>query len=236
MWCSRKVISVKLHLVEKLRIDVVSDVVCPWCFVGKRQLELALARLAEEHPQMPVPQVHWHPFQLNPDLPTEGMARSDYLARKFGNPDPGAIYGRVKAAGHEVALELPIEGILRQPNTALAHAFVAAVDDDPVLANRLAEALFHAYFVEHVDFTDALALAGVARSAGLNEVQIEAAQQAVALAQVRARDAQVREQGVSGVPLFVVNQRSVSGAAGVDAIYQLLLQGIRTRGDSQENA
>lgn len=201
-----------------IRIDVVSDVVCPWCFVGKRQLEAALARWRETHPGQPV-DVHWHPFQLNPDLPDEGVSRSDYLAQKFGSADTSRIYANVQRAAGAVDLSLAIDAIARQPNTLRAHALMAAAPDE-ASQDALAEALFTAYFQEGRDLTDLAQLRDIARAAGLADPAIERAladpqaHQAVAEADQRARRA-----GIRGVPCFIVNGRSaVSGAQGAEAI------------------
>lgn len=203
---------------EAIRIDVVSDVVCPWCFVGKRQLEEALARWRETHPGQPV-QVRWHPFQLNPDLPVEGMSRTDYLARKFGSADTARIYSNVQRAAGAVDLTLAIDAIARQPNTLRAHALLEAASDSAT-QDALAEALFSAYFQQGRDLTDGAVLREIARAAGLSEPQIDQAladpqaHEAVAQADQRARRA-----GIRGVPCFIVNGRSaVSGAQGADAI------------------
>ncbi len=205
-----------------LQIDVVSDVVCPWCFVGKRQLESALLRWRAAHPDSPV-EIRWYPFQLNPDLPAEGMARSDYLAAKFGSADPARIYSNVRRAAAAVGLELAIESISRQPNTLRAHALLE-VAAEAGLQDTLAEALFGAYFQNARDLTDEAELRAIARSVGLNETQIaqalddEASQQAVAEADLRARQA-----GIRGVPCFIVNRRhAVSGAQGAEAILEVM--------------
>ena len=98
-------------------IDVVSDVVCPWCYIGKRRLEAALARLRETDPDLPVT-IRWHPFQLNPDLPPEGIDRRQYVEAKFGGPDRARqIYKRVGSAGETVGIPFAFDAIVRQPNT-----------------------------------------------------------------------------------------------------------------------
>src|SRR5690242_9517747 len=95
-------------------VDVVSDVVCPWCYIGKRRLETALERLVEEDAGA-VPQIRWHPFQLNPDLPPEGVDRRAYLAAKFGGPERAAgINARVQAAARSSGLDLALDAIERQ--------------------------------------------------------------------------------------------------------------------------
>ena len=202
-----------------LRVDVVSDVVCPWCFVGKRQLERAIARWAESHPDEPAPVVAWHPFQLNPDMPAEGMDRADYLQEKFGRSDPAEIYDRVRHAAAQVDLELAIESIRRQPNTLRAHALIAA-GAETGLQDALAEAFFDAYFHQGRDLTERETLAQVARAAGLDEARIAAAlDEREVQREVHAADVRARKLGISGVPFFVVDQRlGVSGAAGVDTL------------------
>src|SRR3954469_19876532 len=107
-----------------LVVDVVSDVVCPWCYIGKRKLEQALQRLRDEEPELEVA-VHWHPFQLNPDLPREGIPRRDYLNAKFGAARADQVYARVTEAGAGVGIPLNFAGIQRQPNTLDAHRLVA---------------------------------------------------------------------------------------------------------------
>lgn len=200
-----------------LRIDVISDVVCPWCYVGKRQLEAALARWREAHPGTPDPQVRWHPFQLNPDLPEEGMARADYLARKFGTPDPGAIYQRVSAAARAVGLEPDFAKIARQPNTLRAHALIGAAQGDAQQA--VVERLFLAYFVEGADLSSREALEQLAREAGLPDAAIREALDGAGAQQAAGDDTEARKLGVSGVPFFVIDGKlGVSGAQGADAL------------------
>ncbi len=204
-----------------MQIDIVSDIVCPWCYVGKRQLEAAMELFHAQHPEVSV-QVNWHPFQLNPDMNLSGISRTDYLKSKFGAADPAPIYARVKQAAAQVNLELPVEGILRQPNTALAHSLVGAAVSEQQ-QNDLVERLFRAYFVEHVDFTQTHALQHIAAQAGYTPEQIAQASSQASLTQAQDRDAQVRAQGITGVPFFIVNQsKAVSGAVGTQALFELL--------------
>jgi predicted DsbA family dithiol-disulfide isomerase len=116
-----------------VNIDVFSDIVCPWCFIGKRQLEAAISQYAK-----PV-SVRWRPFQLNPQLANEGMARSNYLAMKFGRTDASDIYARVKQAGKEVGLALNIEAITKQPNTLKGHALLAQAFNEALTQSSSAE-------------------------------------------------------------------------------------------------
>lgn len=207
-----------------LRIDVVSDVVCPWCFVGKRQLEQALARWQRDHPDRPV-EVRWHPFQLNPDLPAEGMARTDYLAGKFGSADTSRIYANVNRAASAVDLPLAIESIVRQPNTVRAHALINAAAEQEGLQDVVVEALFVAYFQQARDLTDTSELRRIAREAGLTEPAVDhALDDALAHQTIAEADQRARRAGIRGVPCFIVNGRSaVSGAQGADAILDTML-------------
>ena len=94
-----------------LQIDVVSDVVCPWCYIGKRQLEIALARWQARNPALPAPTLRWRPFQLNPEIPAAGIPRGDYLLRKFGVPDGGKRYDRVVAAAEAELRDYRVTGV-----------------------------------------------------------------------------------------------------------------------------
>lgn len=209
---------------DALRVDVVSDVVCPWCYVGKRQLEAALERWRAANPGAPEPQVRWHPFQLNPDLPDEGMSRADYLERKFGTPDPAAIYQRVGAAARAVGLQPEFAKIARQPNTLRAHALIGAVQGEAQQA--IVERLFRAYFVEGADLTSRATLEALAREAGVPDEAARAAlDDGEARQQAAKADAEARGLGVSGVPFFVIDGKvGVSGAQGADALLAAFAQ------------
>ena len=196
-----------------LTIDVVSDVVCPWCYIGKRKLEAALASAGAS--DLPTTVVRWHPFQLNPDMPALGVPRKQYLEDKFGGPQRAAeIYERVRAAGQAVGLQLNIDGITRQPNTLAAHALIAFAQQGDADGNDIKERLLKAYFVENRFIGDPLVLAEIAEEAGLSG---SAAQAFVTdpeqLAQVAQADAHVRGLGINGVPFFIFNQTvTLSGA------------------------
>lgn len=196
-----------------LTIDVVSDVVCPWCYIGKRKLEAALA--LPDAAALPNVVISWHPFQLNPDMPAQGMSRQQYLEDKFGGPQRAAeIYERVRAAGQAVGLALNIDGITLQPNTLAAHALIAFAQSGDADGNDITERLLQAYFVENRFIGSADVLADIAEEAGLNGT---AARDFVTdpeqLATVAQADAHVRSLGISGVPFFIFNQKvTVSGA------------------------
>ncbi len=207
-----------------LSIDIVSDVVCPWCFIGKRRLEGALALYASEHPDAPAPAVAWRPFQLNPGMPAEGMARADYVARKFG-PRGGAVYDRVAAMGREVGIDFAFDRITRQPNTLAAHSLIQLAGAQGH-QDAMAEALFRAYFLDGVDLTSRDNLLEIAASAGLDRA---AAAEWLGNTEAReaaaAEDARARENGIEGVPFFVFNRRlAVSGAQPAEVLLDAMKQ------------
>ncbi|HSS69059.1 MAG TPA: DsbA family oxidoreductase, partial [Casimicrobiaceae bacterium] len=151
-----------------LTIDVVSDVVCPWCYIGKRKLEAALAQLHRAEPDLSVT-LRWHPFQLNPDLPAAGIARADYLEAKFGGRARAAeIYARVRSAGEQVGIAFDFDRIVRQPNALDAHRLIAWAQQRGD-ADALVERLFHAYFVEGRFVGDRDELVAAAAASGLPE-------------------------------------------------------------------
>ena len=196
-----------------MTIDVISDVVCPWCFIGRRRLGEALTRYAATDPRVR-PVVSWHPFQLNPDLPREGIARQAYLEAKFGGPERAAeIYARVRAAGRTVGIEFAFDRIERQPNTIDAHRLIswAQANGDP---EEVVERLFRAYFLEGRFIGDRDVLADVAGEAGLSRDAARAYLDSESGTDtVEAMDRRVRELGVTGVPFFIFDgQVAVSGA------------------------
>ena len=203
-------------------IDIVSDVVCPWCYIGKRHVEQAIAQWQIKHPDATV-NVRWHPFQLNPDLPLEGTDRKGYLEQKFGGPQRAKeIYARVAAAGRAAGLELNFDAILKQPNTLAAHALMAYAQmvDDGAHADAVAEGLFKAYFVDGEFIGDVSVLVAIAVDCGLDgEATRAVLSQQATLDQIAAQDASARQQGISGVPYFIFNNKvAVSGAQPADAL------------------
>lgn len=215
-----------------LTIDIVSDVVCPWCYIGKRKLEAALALPGAAG--LPAVEVRWHPFQLNPDMPAGGVSRQQYLEDKFGGPERATeIYARVKAAGRTAGLELNIEGITLQPNTLAAHALIAfAQQDGGKAGNDIKERVLKAYFVENRFIGSADVLAEIAGEAGLDA---DAARAFVSdpqrLQAVAQADAQARGMGISGVPFFIFNQKlAVSGAQDPATLLDAMQQAVAAAG------
>lgn len=209
-------------------IDVISDVVCPWCFIGKRRLETALARLpASERARV---SVRWHPFELNPDLPADGIERRSYLEAKFGGPQrAAAIYARVTAAGAEDGIAFDFDGIARQPNTRDAHRLIRWAQQQRGDASALVERLFTAYFIEGRSLANRQTLADIAAEAGLDRsavlAQLESEE---GVAETAAAEGRAREIGVSGVPFFIFDGKvAVSGAQSPEVLVQAITQARR---------
>jgi predicted DsbA family dithiol-disulfide isomerase len=207
-----------------LTIDVVSDVVCPWCFIGKRRLEGALALYAKALPEAPAPEVTWRPFQLNPGMPDEGMPRAEYVQRKFGDRG-GAVYDRVSGVGREVGIPFAFDRIARQPNTLAAHSLIEFGQAHGA-QDAVVEALFRGYFLEGVDLTVRENLVAIAAAAGLDRAAAGAwLDDSSKRDTAAAEDQRAREIGVEGVPFFIFNGRlAVSGAHPAETLFEAMKQ------------
>lgn len=192
-----------------IKLDILSDPICPWCYIGKAGLDRAL----ESRPDHPLA-IEWHPFQLNPDMPEGGMDRREYLETKFGGKENAvAVYARIAEAAEAAGLKINFEGIERTPNTIDAHRLIhwAGLEGRQTAA---VSRLFKAYFEEGLDIGDRTVLLDIAEGIGLDRAMIERLFESGAdLEDIRARDAHARERGVTGVPTFVLaNQHVVPGA------------------------
>jgi len=206
------------------RLDIISDAICPWCYIGKRQMERALSGLSGEGLSF---STHWNPFQLNPDLPKEGVDRAEYRAWKFGSPEKAAaIDARIVEAAAGVGLEFHPERIKRTPNTIDAHRLIwfAGQNGDQDAAM---EAVFRAYFIEGRDIGERAVLADCAVAAGLPRQAAEDFLAGdLAAREMRAADQAAREAGVSGVPSFFLDGHSLfSGAMPAETIAAALRRG-----------
>ncbi|MEL6801198.1 MAG: DsbA family oxidoreductase [Pseudomonadota bacterium] len=192
-----------------IKLDILSDPICPWCLIGKTHLDRAL----EAHPDHPF-EIEWHPFQLNPDMPKGGMDRREYLETKFGGKDRAvAVYAQIAEAAEAVGVEIDFAGIKRTPNTLNAHRLIhwGGVEGRQT---AIVSSLFRAYFREGRDIGDTGVLLDIAEKAGLDRGMTDRLLSSDADADdIRARDTHARERGVTGVPTFVVaNQHVVPGA------------------------
>lgn len=213
-----------------VRIEIVSDIVCPWCFIGKRRLELALERAPAEV------EVVWRPFQLNPGLPEAGMEREEYLRRKFGDGARG-IYDRIAATGAAVDIAFAFERIRRQPNTVAAHQLIALAAPGPE-QDALVESLFRGYFLEGADLTDRATLLALAQRAGLDgSVARRCLDDPQARRAVLAEERWAHGLGVEGVPFFIFDRRiGVSGAQEPDVLMQAIAEAAQNAAEMSTSA
>ncbi len=207
-------------MAEPLQIQIVSDLVCPWCYVGKRRLERALA----SRPELPV-SVTWLPFQLSPDMPREGKDRQAHYAAIFGPERARTIMEGMRQTGAAEGLRFEAGPGARSPNTLLAHVLLYWAGERPdVDQNALAEKLFAAHHTHSEDLGDPAVLARIAGEVGMDPDQVEAGlRTGKDEDRVQALMAQARQAGVSGVPFFVFNgQYAVSGAQPPEALVEVL--------------
>lgn len=204
-----------------IKLDIFSDPVCPWCYIGKTYLDRALERAAD-HPFA----VEWHPFQLNPDMPPGGMDRAEYLAMKFGGRDRAAeVYDRIEQAARQAGIEIEFDRIPRIPNTLDAHRLIhwAGLEgrQTPVVA-----ALFRAYWREGRDIGDTTVLADLAAAQGMDhDVTARLLDSDADRAEMQSRDAHARSRGVNAVPTFLIdNQYAVPGAQPAEMWDQVIAE------------
>jgi predicted DsbA family dithiol-disulfide isomerase len=210
-----------MSTLKPLRIDIVSDVVCPWCYIGKHRIENAL-ELAKDVPV----EVHWRPFFLNPWVPREGISREEYLTAKFGSVEAyKGIAGRVVAAAGEEGLSYRPELVQRQPNTIDCHRLIhwaEAVGKSAEMKQRLMEL----YFRDGGDLTDIDVLVQAAADCGLDAEDTRrrlATDEDVALISAQAKEA--ADKGISGVPTYVFAQKyAVSGAQPAEQLAAAIRQ------------
>jgi predicted DsbA family dithiol-disulfide isomerase len=206
---------------QPVRIDVVSDVVCPWCFIGKRRLEKAIAL----HPEIPV-EVHWRPYFLNDWIPREGISREQYLTTKFGSPERyKGIAQRVAAAASAEGLTYAMDKISRQPNTLDAHRLIRWAERAGKAA-EMKQRLMDLYFTEGADLTNHAVLVQAAVDVGLDADNIG---QALAsdqdVAEIEREAVSAKEAGIEGVPCFIFGGKfAVSGAQAPEYLAEAIVR------------
>jgi predicted DsbA family dithiol-disulfide isomerase len=184
-----------------VHIDIVSDLVCPWCFIGKRRLSRALAH----RPDLSV-SMSWRAFQLNPDMPDRGVGREAYLAAKFGSPIRAArIYDAIRDTGAAEGIDFAFDRIRRTPNTIAAHRLVRFATKLGK-ADRMVEALFRAYFEQGRDTGNVEILADIAAESGFERrPALHWLESEAALAEILEEDRNARRLGITGVPCFIID-------------------------------
>jgi predicted DsbA family dithiol-disulfide isomerase len=200
-----------------LMVEVYSDVVCPWCYVGKRRLERALQQMRETVKT----HVAWRPFQLNPTMPKNGMDRTVYLEAKFGNLNVfGEMEQRLLEAGKTQQISFAFQKIMRTPNTLLAHRLIwyAGIQGHQ---DAVVERLFRGYFEEGLDIGSLTVLMELADQAGLKAEQFLESEEGVA--EVKAEESVGHKLGIRGVPYFVVDKiYGISGAQPIEVLVSTL--------------
>ncbi|WP_179379163.1 DsbA family oxidoreductase [Jannaschia marina] len=192
-----------------IKLDILSDPICPWCHIGKAHLFRALQK-RPDHPFV----IEWHPFQLNPDMPAGGMERRAYLEAKFGGKE-GAVraYAPIVEAAADAGLEINFEGIARTPSTLDAHRLIhwAGLEQKQT---HVVQALFEAYFEKGRDIGDIPTLVEIGTGTGMDAEMLERLFAGDAdRDDIAARDAHARARGVTGVPTFILaNQHVLRGA------------------------
>ena len=207
--------------IAPVRIDVVSDIVCPWCFIGKRRLEKAIAQI----PDVPV-EVHFRPYYLNEWIPREGISRNDYLTQKFGSPERyGGIATRVAATAAQEGLVYDKEHISRQPNTIDAHRLIRWADAKG-LAPQMKQRLMDMYFTEGADLTDREVLVKAAADVGLDAATVRADLASDKdEAAIEQEVEQAKAAGIQGVPFYILGGKyGISGAQDPAALAQAIRQ------------
>ena len=201
-----------------ITINLFSDPICPWCFIGKRRLEAALEARTEIETD-----IAWHSYQLNPMMPREGMPRDNYLTLKFGNKDNARrLYTNIASVGEQAGINFQFDLIQTTPNTLNAHRLIRFAARHGVQGN-IVERLFTAYFLDGRNIGETATLISLAASEGLGTEETEAYLKSNEdLDVVKAEDMQARELGIQGVPFFIIDhQYAISGAQEAEAFYPL---------------
>ncbi len=214
---------------SELLIDIVSDVVCPWCFIGKHRIEAALAQLRHERPDI-TPRIRWLPYFLNPDTPEEGEPYQPFLEKKFGGPEKLAqMQTHVADAGRTAGIDFAFERIELRANTLCAHRLIHHTQKTGD-ANTLVERLFAAHFLNGENIGDVAVLARLAGECGEDEPAMLAYLRSEEdAAEVRAQAERGQRMGITGVPFFIFNGRyGIGGAQPPEALLDAMRQSLMT--------
>ena len=207
-----------------LTVDVISDVICPWCFIGKRRLEKAIAAL-DGHNEV---RVRWHPFQLNPTMPMEGISRKEYRIGKFGSWERShELDAKLIAVGETEGIPFAFDRIERTPNTVDAHRLIGLADQHGC-QDAVMEGLFRAYFTEGRDISDRQTLLDVVVEAGLERQLAEGLLNSYdGMNAIQEAGELSLRHGVSGVPFFIINEKfTLSGAQPPETFLEAFIQAI----------
>ncbi|MEQ8853619.1 DsbA family oxidoreductase [Gimesia sp.] len=204
----------------EVSVDVISDVICPWCYIGKRRLEKAIAATDTQV------SVRWHPFQLNPQMPKEGISRKEYRTRKFGSWERSLeLDAKMVAVGESEGIHFAFDKISRTPNTVDAHRLIWFADQYGC-QDAVVEALFRAYFTEGQDIGARETLVNVGVEAGLDRQAVESMLDCNEGLDLIAKSREMSQQfGVDGVPFFIINQKlTLAGAQDSEMFVEAFMQ------------
>lgn len=204
----------------KIKVDIVSDVVCPWCYIGKRRIEKAMQALGDKYEF----DLEYHPFELNPDMPVEGVDQKTYLSKKFGGTDRYyQLTNHVKTVAAQEGLNFDFEKQKVSPNTREAHRIIQFAKREGKQP-AVKEAFMKAYFEEGIDLSKKENLIHVAANAGLSKEKIEKLLSTEeGLAEVALEEKEMQKLGITGVPFYIINNKyGISGAQPSTAFIQAL--------------
>ena len=213
-----------------MQLNVIFDTVCPWCYIGKRRLERALAM----RPKLSVT-IQWHPFLLNPDMPPNGIDRTAYLIKKFGSEARvHRIYGAIGEAGESVEIEFAFDRIRRTPNSILSHKLIRYASER-IAPDSLVEDIFAAYFIKGSDIGDIPVLMDLAAHHGLNLDALEEYLESDLDADtVYEENARAHRLGINGVPAFNFNGGMVISGAQEPEVLVRVMDAASATGDALE--
>jgi predicted DsbA family dithiol-disulfide isomerase len=201
---TNNVLATSAEHTDGLVVDVTSDLICPWCFVAKRRIERAASMLGK------LLEMRWHPFQLNPEMPVEGLDRRMFRSAKFGSWEQSQrLDAQVAAAGKEVGIEFRHDLMKRTPNTFRGHALLAATLREGLeTQNRVAERLFQGYFIKGEDVGDSGTLLGIAREFGVTSLsRVEEFDSLALVGEVKEAERVAASAGIRGVPQISFQER-----------------------------
>ena len=205
-----------------MHIDIISDAICPWCYIGKKRLDKALDIAIDDLGPVTV---NWRPFFLDPTIPAEGVDRKDYLKRKFGDNKGGSMYQALQDAGKEEGIPFAFSDIEKTPNTTDAHRLIRwAANGGQGQQHMLVEELFKNYFEQGKDIGKHSTLVEAAKKVGMDHDLVdELLQEDADVERIQEEDNLAREMGVQGVPCFVINNKyMIMGAQDPDVLANVL--------------
>ena len=192
-----------------IKVDIISDAVCPWCFIGKKRLEKSIDNFKSIEFD-----INWYPFQLNPEMPQEGVDRNLYLSSKFGgNQRANDVYNQIKKAGLSSGINFEFKKIDIMPNSLYAHILIEYSKEFNI-QNKISDELFKSFFIDGKNIGDTDVLDKIAKNNNLKNFNIKnlISKTDIAL-KVKNSDIESRSKGISGVPFFIINDiYAVSGA------------------------